>query len=429
VNCTKPDPPQPAQAPPYWNNGDEVSRDRNLTTETFSLQGVSSAKLSFWHKYDLKVGSNGGVLLVGTAAAAAGPYSYRYIMPTQPYPNNLKISEWGTPRLNDSFSNPMRWCWNGISGAGKFTWDFVEADLTPYIGNQFVRVRFAYLFCDGGSGWGWAIDDVEVKVKRSDSVAVTAAADDQWELVQKGTSLGGPDVADAYSGKYSWLCHNPNAGATDYLKPGIDNSLISIPISLERAKDARLSAKLKFNINYSEGRPPDGFRVEVSNDNGVSWRQLNMGVRSAWNVSGSESAGPDGTSYTGVDLGNYWVHSSTVTRLSCDLSGWAGQVILLRFRVVTRNDTINHYQTAAGFGGVYVDDVFVTGNTTTGRSLEDAQEHPAPAGEAVDASAGHAQEGGEGSRAPAKPICTEPVDREMAVASPAGDRRERRNGY
>jgi hypothetical protein len=317
--------------------------------------------------------------MVGTAPAETGPWSYKYVMPTQPYPGNLRISDWGSAHLQDSWSpkTDMKWCWNGISGSGKFTWEYCEADLSPFINNQFVRVRFAYLYCGGGTGYGWAIDDVEVRVSRG-SLSVTAAANDQWELVQKGADLG-VDTADAYSGRYAWLCHNPTNLGVDYLKGGIDNSLITIPITLERAKDARLSAMLKFNILYNDGRPPDGFRIEVSQDAGVSWRQLNYGVRSAWNVSGTDAAGPDGTSYTGVEVTNRWVHSSTLTRVNCDLSGWAGQVILLRFRVVTRNDTANHYQDAGqGFGGLYVDDVFVMGNTTTGRVLGEAQDHQEP---------------------------------------------------
>jgi len=376
INASRPPPPPPPQAPPAWNNGDEVSKDRNLTTSTFSLLGVQNAKLTFWHKYNIKPSANGGVLMVGVAAAAAGPYSYKYITPLQPYPGNLKISEWGTPHLNDSYSNPMRWCWNGISGAGKFTWDYVEADLTQFVGNQYVRVKFAYLFCDGGSGWGWAIDDVEVKVQRSDSVAVTAASDDQWELVTKGSSLGGGggDTADAYSGTHAWLCHNTSATGVDYLKGGIDNSLITVPIDLTRALNARLDVRFKFNINYTEGRPPDGFRVEVTSNNGETWRALNRGVRSAWKVSGTEAAGPDGTSGTGVNLGDNWVESGTLARLNCDLTGWAGSVIQIRFRVTTRTDMTNHYDSnAAGFGGFYIDDVTVTGNTTTGRAMASSE--------------------------------------------------------
>jgi hypothetical protein len=182
----------------------------------------------------------------------------------------------------------------------------------------------------------------------------------------------------------------------DYLKGGVDNSLTTVPIDLTNALDASLDVKFKFNINSADGRPPDGFRVEVSADNGESWQALNRGVRSSSGVSGSVAAGGDGTSITGVELGDSWVSSKTMSRLNCDLSGWAGKVILLRFRVVTRTDTANHYDSAvAGFGGVYVDDVKVIGNTTTGgRGFAGAAGPGAPAGEAAPSVAGPEGDGG-----------------------------------
>jgi len=246
-------------------------------------------------------------------------------------------------------------------------------------------------------------------VRRSDSVAVTTSTSDQWELVQEGNTYG-DDFADgrfAWSGEHSWWNHNPQAGM-DTLKGGIDNSLITIPIDLSRAKDARLSAKLRFNLYYPEGRPPDGFRVEVSSNNGVTWRQINMGVRSAWNVSGEEAAGADGTCYTGVDIGDNWVMSGTVSRLNCDLSGWAGSVIQIRFRVVTRNDTAQHYDDLThGFGGFFIDDVTVVGNTTTGQGRS-APDGPVPGANADAGSIGMQEgAGGTGHGDGACPDCPE----------------------
>jgi hypothetical protein len=213
-------------------------------------------------------------------------------------------------------------------------------------------------------------------------VAVADTSMDQWELVKKGTTLGAAgDTADAFSGNYAWLCHNPSP-SIDYLKGGLDNALITAPIDLTNALDATLIAKFKFNLNYTDGRPPDGFRVEVSSDVGVSWRPVNFGVRSGWKVSGTEAAGGDGKSFTGVDIGGNWVYSTTLTRLNCDLSGWAGSVIQLRFRVVTRADSVNHYHAVTGWGGFYIDDVTVFGNTTTGgRSAASA---PGASGAAAD---------------------------------------------
>ena len=374
-------PPAEEQASGEGSEGGASARSPNIPgegdnyalTSSFDLRGVTEAKLGFWHKYNLRMGFSGGVILVGNSTDNI-TFKYKYMTPAQSYTGNIKTDVF----RYDDFNSEVRWCWNGVSGNGVFSWEYVEVNLAQYCGQQYVKVMFDYVRAGGGGGTGWYIDDVEVKVSRSNSVAVATTCSDQWELVHRGDVLGtGGDNADAYSGSYAWLCHNPSA-TIDYLKPGIDNSLITVPIDLTNALDATLLAKFKFNINYTDGRPPDGFRVEVSSDNGVQWRPINFGVRAAWKVSGTEAAGANGLSYTGVNLTNNWVLSTTLERLNCNLTGWAGQVIQLRFRVVTRNDTINHYFTNSGFGGFYVDDVMVFGNTTTGARAAPGRAPAAP---------------------------------------------------
>jgi len=352
------------------------ANDRYALTQSIDLRGVSSAKLSFWHKYSITMGLSGCVVLVGTSADNTS-FTYKYVTPAQSYSGNLKTS---IVRFDD-LGNEVRWAWNGISGKGGFAWEYAEVNLNQFCSQQYVRIMFSYMRAGGGGGLGWWIDDIEVRVSRANSVAVATTSTDQWELVKKGTTLGaGGDTADACSGDYAWLCHNPSP-SVDYLKGGLDNALITAPIDLTNALDASLIAKFKFNINYTDGRPPDGFRVEVSSDGGVSWRPLNFGVRSGWKVSGTEAAGGDGKSFTGVDLGGNWVYTTSLARLNCDLSGWAGTVIQLRFRVVTRADSVNHYHSVTGWGGFYVDDVTVFGNTTTGG--RSAPEAPPAAGAAT----------------------------------------------
>jgi hypothetical protein len=362
----RPGPRSPAPSVEGGASGRAVNvpgaNDLYAITTTFDLRGDSSARLCFWQKYQITMGCSGCVVLVGTSTDNI-TFNYSYMTPTQSYKGNIKTS---ITRYDDKWRE-IRWCWNGISGKGAFSWEYVEVNLNQFCGQQYVRVMFDYIRAAGGGGKGWWIDDVEVKVTRSDQVPVADTSMDQWELVRKGTLLGsgGGDFADAYSGQYAWLCHNPSP-STDYLKAGLDNCLVTIPIDLTNALDATLIAKFKFNINFTEGRPPDGFRVEVSSDTGVTWRPVHFGVRAAWRVSGTEAAGGDGKSFTGVNIGNSWVYSTTMARLNCDLTGWAGSVIQLRFRVVTRADAVNHYETATGWGGFYIDDVTVFGNTTTG---------------------------------------------------------------
>lgn len=205
------------------------------------------------------------------------------------------------------------------------------------------------------------VDDVEIKVARNDAISPNGFAD-QWEYVPN-------DASGAHNGKGYWWNHDP--AANDYLGAGLDNALITQPIDLTNAKNPTLSAYFKFNVYWGTGgvgRPPDGFRVEVSDNNGVAWKAINMGVRSSWNVSGSETTHDgisDGTSYTGIIKPGdkqYWVESSTLYRLNCDLSGWRGSVVLLRFRVVTCTD-MQHYADANAPRGFYIDDIIVTGET------------------------------------------------------------------
>jgi len=345
--------------------GGRANEDLSITTQPFSLVGYASAELSFYQKYSMQVGANGVVILVGNDTAGDGNYKYKYVTPTRPYTGNIRF-DIPANRIRDDFGREMRWCYNGVSTNGLGGWDYITVDLKQFIGQVHVKVRFVYLNATMTSTGYWYVDDVVVKAGRGNAAGPTTSVDDQWELVTRGAALGGTDFADAFSGTRAWLCHNPSAGV-DYLKGGIDNSLTTVPIDLTNALDASLYCNLKFNLDPSDGRPPDGFRVEVSSDNGETWQALNRGVRSSSGLSGTVAAGPDGTSITGVEILDNWVQSTTLSRLNCDLSGWAGSVILLRFRVVTRTDIPNHYDSAvADFGGIYLDDVRVVGNTTTG---------------------------------------------------------------
>jgi hypothetical protein len=360
LNWTEPAPPPPPPEP--GEEGEEGflgnitdPGDRNLTTGTFSLVNVSSATLSFYHKYNLASGINGVVIQVGTFNGTN--WSFEYVVPYQLYPGNYNNSE----SRYDDYNNEMRWCYNGISGNGRFTWDYVEVNLDNWTGQQDLRIRFLFMWSNWSYGGGYYIDDVEIRVNRDDAENLTTANLDQWGLTS----------SDAHSGNYCWWNRNPETGN---LSGGLDNSLYSRPIDLTNARNASLSAYFKFNINSAAGLPPDGFRVEISDDNGVSWKTITLGVRAAWGVSGNESdiddGMIDGKSYTGLDPDNdRWVEASTLTRLNADISGWTGNVILIRFRVVTASDDnpyfgADHYEwygPGAAFGGFYVDDITITG--------------------------------------------------------------------
>ncbi len=340
------------------NNLPPGNCNKTAVTPTFDISNTSSAYLTFWHKYNIVTGTNGAFIEVGykdPAHADSSGWAWKYVIPTLgAYTGNLKI---GVDR-EDSFGNQITWGWNGMSGGGSFTWEFVKVDLLKYVPAQYrgeVRIKFNYTQYGAGTGYGWYIDDVKVVISREgdSSSNIDDNTMDVWQYVTT-TDRNGQET-------HAWWNGDPETG---YFRGGIDNSLETVPIDLTNAYRASLSAYFKFNINTSSGAPPDGFRVEVSLDNGVSWIAINLGVRSAWGVSGEDNSGA--TSYTGHDAGNNWVRANTLTRLNVDLSAFSGNVILLRFRVVTTSaSSYQHYDKDTGWGGFYVDDVMVWGESTS----------------------------------------------------------------
>ncbi len=353
---------------------DGPNYNKSAVTDSVDLSNAEVSTLSFWHKYNMVSGVNGGVLMIGYRESAASPYKFRYIIPSNAYTGNMRLSD--TNRLDD-FGTWMRWAWNGVSTGGTFGWEKVTMDILPYVnttGNidptynprSDVKVKFAYYQYGGGTGYGWYIDDVRVEVSRSDLNYPDTNTSDVWNLTN----------SDSHSGDWAWSNVDPYTG---FMKAGIDNSLITKPIDLTNARWAEFSAYFKFNINTLDGAPPDGFRVEITTDNGVTWDVMTLGVRSAWNVSGAEDDASDGNidgkSYSGIIdpddpyANATWVEAGTLTRLNIDLSAYSGEAVQIRFRVVTTlvdpASAYEHYaDDTVGFGGFWVDDVIVRGETT-----------------------------------------------------------------
>jgi hypothetical protein len=330
----------------------QKNTDKTAVTEPFDLSNVESATLTFWHKYSIVPGMNGAFIELGYKENGGSSWKWNYIIPSQgAYTGNLNLSA----HREDSDGTSIVWGWNGVSGKGTFTWEYVKVDLLSWIPENADRsqicIKFNYTQYGLGTGYGWYIDDVKVIVSRSDDNLPVSGDSDVWQLISTSDRNG--------KNTHAWWNGDPTG---TYFKPGIDDSLISRPIDLTNALNAELSAYFKFNINTSSGAPPDGFRVEVSTDGGNTWVAINLGVRSAWGVSGSDNS--DDQTTTGVNAGNNWVEAGTLTRLNVDLSAFRGNVILLRFRVVTTNaGTYQHYDKDTGWGGFYLDDVVISGES------------------------------------------------------------------
>lgn len=358
----------------YWSDGVSEVRNKSIETSVIDLTNVDEIELSFFHKYNMKRGANGGVLMIGVALDPLGPFTYVYTQPDQPYTGNTLITAWDS--LLDDLGNSMRWCWNGISGSGTLDWDFVTVDLSDYSG-FYIKIKFQYLHTFGGTGYGWFLDDLKVTVNSDKEDLDKFETNDNWKLIDgdDASDLGIGGTSHSWSGDQSWYFGDPVYSGGDF-KDGIDSSLYTRQIDLTNAKTAFFSAFFKFNLDRGSGRPPDGFRIEVSTDNGNSWVTVSLGVRSAWGVSGADEDIADGVldfkTYTGLDLGDYWTHSSTMTRLITNLNGFTGNVITMRFRIVTNtatthNDMGHTFSTPEEeFMGFFMDDVVVYGESLEG---------------------------------------------------------------
>ncbi|MEM3396972.1 MAG: CARDB domain-containing protein [Thermoplasmata archaeon] len=397
----------PSAASSQLNYTIPYKRYRFLTTPEVNISGAPNATLSFYTRYSITEGTNGGFIYLWGKQSGETSWTWDashrvYIQPKQPYGGNLKFESVenestvggidGNTGLIDRYGRLPYWCFNGRSAGGTYGWEKIEADLSKYIGT-FTAVRVVFVFAQFGGqlppNWtadmGWYIDDVQIKV--------TGIPTDYWQYVY---NPGG-----GYLGSNRYWYYNQASG---YLPLGVDSSLYTIPIDLTRAYRATLIAFFKFNINDGAGLPPDGVRIEVSKDNGETWYSITYGVRIGWGYTGRDLTTVENRGYYGVTgdatggelpqrysgvrgtlyktnwtfvrasdantVSAYdWIPSFTLVRLNCDLSGFAGNTIILRIRVFTNatgseTDSI-HYASASYNKGVFVDDVFVIGTTIT----------------------------------------------------------------
>jgi hypothetical protein len=337
-------------------------RDKYIQTAPISLDGADSAKLSFWHKFNLIPAGNGAFILIGVEdPIGSGNYKFRYVNPSPPYNDNPNID---VTRYDD-YGNKISYVWNGKSAGGEFKWQRNTVDLTNFIpGNIYnpegakIIVRFQYFyFKAGGNNGGWWIDDIELKVSRNTATEITTRTKDMWTIIE------GID-GETHSPRKTF--YHP-FGIVNGNRVSVDNSFY-IRVDLSNVRDAKLVAYIRFNINDDTGTPPCGFRIEVSSDNGESWIPMTTGDRSGFGVSGTDYSAQK--TYTGVtdtptnpEESYYWVRTTTLKMMNCDLTPFVGTGIIIRFRVFI-NDIQGYipYQDDTKFKGLYVDDIAITGN-------------------------------------------------------------------
>lgn len=367
---------------------DSFNKYRYLTTppvELGDMDDFQGATLEFQNKYKLTQGTSGGFIYMWGANDEIWSWEQDnrlYVEPVKSYTGNLhfgrvaeEINTGGlmiteeSNGLIDARDNVPYWGYNGISAGQSFGWTHELVDIGQYreFLEEFEKIRFVFVLAQFGGvteedGWGsemgWYLDDIQFKV----SSAWNPEGPGYWNLVsasQLEDEMGitpNENYHDRTLGTeegHYWIFTTVDGGQ-DRLPQGVDSSLYTSSISLSNAVNPELTAYIRFNLDENEQQPPDGFRVEISSDDGRSWAPLTSGRRSGWGASG-DAGYYSGETEDGSDYG--WVSSQSLLRLNTDLSAWRGRNVIIRFRVFTNfhdNYADNNLPKA-----IFIDDVMV----------------------------------------------------------------------
>jgi len=372
---------------------------RYTTTTPIDARDTVSQRLSFRTKYWMTEGTNGGFMYLWGREEGEDwvwdSVNRQYIRPDQSYTGNLDFDvvdeekESGGPDidgdgqtgLKDLGENIPYWCFNGKSRGGTFGWDRVTVNLDRYdefFDEDISEYRVVFVTAQMGgisedTGWrpemGWYIDNVRVELTRDPHLSELEEGVGYWiRANREELETMGFDVDDHYhdsrgnlDGRF-WMYAGIDDGEP-ILPKGVDSSLYTSTISLSNADTPVLNADIRFNFHDGGGRPPNGLRIEITDDDGATWSSLTYGVRAGWNYTGGDC------DYSGEsDEGGYgWVDTETLIRLNTDLSDWRGQNVRLRFRVFTNESEQNFY---AEEGGEFPKPVFIDNVTVTEEDME-----------------------------------------------------------
>ncbi len=245
-------------------------------SDQLNFSGATSPILTFWHKYSIP-------------ATCCTNYDYGYVE----YSTNYGVT-W-TKLSNPDTSSPNS---NGPGFIGTITsWYPEEFDLTQIPKWNSLPILIRFRLWDGGygnTGWGWLIDDVEVREKGSTSnVGLTVSIPSDGGTVTGGGIDCPGTCAELWPANWTlsgreWASEDTTyetppaamSAVPDYPKGGsyaLDaNSVLELatPVNLAGATAPTLSIYTQYSIPATCCTNYDYGYVEYSTDNGMTWTQL-----------------------------------------------------------------------------------------------------------------------------------------------------------
>jgi hypothetical protein len=265
-----------------------------------------------------------------------------------PYTNSSLYS------FGNSFNmgpNIPGWC--GTNGG----WQAVTLDLAEYSGSD---VAFRFAFCsDGGfatpddpSVWGMLVDDVLLTV---DGQTVLHNDADGTAIPEDLIPLTGGTAGNTWTisdGSY----HSPSHAANATIADGLSCALVSPPILVPTGLDVWLQFWINCDVVDFDGdndnNLEDYYHLQISGDGGDTWTTLFYDY--------GDTNRPGGNGWEQYLPGMPFNGSYTDLRLN----EWAGQEILIRWRLTT------DFNDDGGTGsGLWIDDVEIWGSSVLANDL------------------------------------------------------------
>ncbi|RLC67736.1 MAG: hypothetical protein DRI52_10510, partial [Chloroflexi bacterium] len=253
----------------------------------------------------------------------------------------LNFTTWFTLGLGDSIYVEARNAtsnWTAIdsrTGMNSTEWETWNLNLSQYISNATVYLRFRFVSDDDDDGWiynGWYIDNISVYNDTGISIAPLSFDDcsgfTNWNRIMLETSKWHITDYDAHSENNSWYC---GVESTPHYLNCMDDVLVTRQIDLTGYSGYQ--AMLMFWHMYDMSDGDDNCTVEISTDNST-WTEL--------------------AKYTGS---RNWVQEFI------NISDYIGQQVWIRFRFQS-----DYSDTDTGW---FVDDVLVEIRNITETTFED----------------------------------------------------------